>query len=116
MSAKGMLDPNKLPPTESACDEHSLRVYFQCLVWKLLEQFPADPVSFGWKLENGVYAPITSKMPCAPPDLLNFVRCKCKTGCTSNLCSCRKHGLSCVAACKNCRGDCENCEVSLIFF
>lgn len=113
MTAKGMIDPNKLPPTESAAHEHILRVYFQCLVWKSLKQFPSDPLQMGWKLEEGVYSPVLSKSECAPTDILNFIRCKCKAGCSSNLCSCKKHGLNCVLACTNCRGDCENGEVSV---
>ncbi|KAK7478235.1 hypothetical protein BaRGS_00030493 [Batillaria attramentaria] len=31
--------------------------------------------------------------------LLQIVRCKCKTSCDSRRCSCRKHGLTCSAAC-----------------
>ena len=47
--------------------------------------------------------------------MLNVIGCKCKNAtvtrkqCNSNLCSCRKHGLQCVAACLHCNGeDCEN--------
>ena len=105
MSAHGTIDPSKLP----------LRAYFQCLVWKTLDPFPSDPCLWGWKLEDGLFTPIQSSNECAPADLLKFVRCKCKSGCTSNLCSCKKHGLTCVFACKNCRGDCENCEVCINF-
>ena len=85
MSAKGIVDPSKLPPTESSANEHTMRVYFQCLVWKTLSQFPADPSTWGWKIEDGVYVPVQSSMECAPSDLLQFIRCKCKSGCTSNL-------------------------------
>ena len=49
----------------------------------------------------------------APKELLNFVRCNRKTTprntCGINLCSCRKNGLTCVAACGDCRGEsCNN--------
>ena len=44
----------------------------------------------------------------ARDSILNLVRCKCKTDCSSN-CSCRKHGLNCIEACTNCHGDdCSN--------
>ena len=43
-----------------------------------------------------------------------FVRCKCKMECTSKKCSCLKHGLKCVTACGNCRGDCTNSKVLVI--
>ena len=112
MSAKGVIEPSKLPPTESSSAEHSLRAHFQCLVWKSLKQMPKDPTNFGWKDEDGAYIPITSKQICAPDDLLKFIRCKCKAGCISNLCSCKKHGLVCVPACKHCHSDCKNGQVS----
>ena len=39
---------------------------------------------------------------------MNVVRCNCKQSlknqCRSNLCSCRKNGLSCVSACGGCCG------------
>ena len=51
----------------------------------------------------------------APENLLVIIRCKCKLSsrnvCGMNLCSCRKSGLKCVAACERCRGDdCNNAE------
>ena len=114
MSAKGLVDPCKLPPTESTAFEHSLRVHYQCLVWKHLDESHTDPANWGWKLQDGVYSPILTNSDCAPESFLQFIRCKCKSGCHSNLCSCRKHGLKCVFACKNCQGGCENGEVNII--
>ena len=54
----------------------------------------------------------------ASNEILNVIRCKCKPSSKchfiTNACSCRKHGLSCVAACQECRGcDCTN-SVKLI--
>ena len=48
-----------------------------------------------------------------PKELLNFVHCNCKrtfrNTCATNLCSCRKNGLTCVAACGDCWGEsCNN--------
>lgn len=69
---------------------------------------------WGWKLSNGVYVPITSDMEPAPPELLDIIKCKCKLEsgrlpCSSLVCSCRKHGLPCISACKNCIGElCTN--------
>ena len=114
MSATGLVDPSKLPPTESTAFAHSLRVYYQCLVWGSLDQFQTDPGLWGWQLDDGAYSPIVTTSDCAPENILQFIRCKCKSGCHSNLCSCRKHGLKCVFACKNCRGDCGNGEVNII--
>ena len=44
----------------------------------------------------------------APDDLMKVICCKCKSTsrnqCGTNLCSCRKNGLSRVSACEECRG------------
>ncbi len=53
----------------------------------------------------------------APEFIIKFIRCKCKLSarspCSSNVCSCRKHGLKCVSACGDCHG--QNCQNSEIF-
>ena len=51
----------------------------------------------------------------APDNILCFIWCNCsiskKRPCSTNTCSCKKHGLVCVSACRNCNGiDCEKCE------
>ena len=55
----------------------------------------------------------------APTELLNFVRCGCKSlnnMCNSMLCSCRRYGVICVSACGKYRGEiCDNVEVSVTF-
>ena len=44
----------------------------------------------------------------APDQLMNVVHFSCKQSsknqCCSNLCSCRKNGLSCLSACRGCCG------------
>ena len=112
MAAKGVIDPNKLPPTDEAAYQHCLRAFYQTAVWKSLDPFCLEAGEWGWSHVDGFYSPVMNSVDCAPENLLKFVRCKCKAGCSSSLCSCRKHGLSCVPACKNCHGDCENCTVS----
>ena len=111
LAAQGVVDPSKLPPSESAAYLHGLRTILQVKVWKNLDTQSLDPCDYGWSLEDGIYAPIKNNDPCAPEDLLKVVRCKCKGGCRSANCSCKKHGLTCAAACKNCRGYCENSQV-----
>ena len=111
MAAKGVVDPNKLPPTSDTVFLHCLRSIYQAKVWMTLDVNTMDPLLWGWRVIDGVFTPIQTNVECAPDTLLKFVRCKCKSGCTSNNCSCKKHGLPCVTACKNCRGDCENIQV-----
>ena len=74
-----------------------------------------NPLDWGWKLSNGHYCPIITNLNAAPHNILRFIRCNCniskKRPCSTNTCSCKKHGLVCVSACANCNGiDCENCE------
>ena len=38
------------------------------------------------------------KIDCTPPEILHFISCQCKKGSVTNLCSCKRHGLSCVPA------------------
>ena len=110
-SARGIVDPNKLPPTESATHQHILRTVYQATVWQKLDTDCIDPCEYGWCIVEGIYSPIATTEPCAPDNLLKFIRCKCKGGCKSANCSCKKHGLSCAVACQNCRGCCENSQV-----
>lgn len=114
MICAGLLEPEKMPPTERAAYYHGLRVHFQVIEWKMLEQPVAlDPLEWGWKMENDKLCPVTTDKPVAPDNLLKVIRCKCKktskNQCGSNICTCRKHGLKCVAACGGCHGeDCNN--------
>ena len=94
MAAKGMVDPCKLPPTESVAYQHTLRTIYQATVWEKLDELCLDPCAYGWSIVDGIYSPITNTQACSPDNLLKFVRCKCKGACQSALCSCRKHGLT----------------------
>jgi hypothetical protein len=113
MTAMSLLrpQPERLPPTERSASFHIMRVHLQAIHCKTLALNDLDPLKWGWQVLNGTFVPIMTDLPAAPEDVLNIVRCKCKTGCTSSLCSCRKNGLSCVAACGHCHGDsCSNAE------
>ena len=52
------LQPEWLPPTERAAFIHSPRVHLQVMIWKSLGQCRYDPCSWGWKMKNGVLAPV----------------------------------------------------------
>ena len=98
---KSFLQPESLPPTSSAAAYHSQRVYFQILQWKgaLLK-----PEAWGWKLTSGKLLPIRTELPPAHESLLEFVRCNCKKGCSTQKCTCSKKGLDCSPACGECKG------------
>jgi hypothetical protein len=85
------------------------------MAWKNLSSDIIDPKTWGLKLSNNLLEPIMSDQPIAPDEILNVVRCSCKSGCTSRLCSCRTNGLKRVSACSNCHGEnCPNNEKALI--
>ena len=119
MICTGILEPEKLPPTERAAVFHGLRVHHQVINWKMLDHtVNLNPLDWGWKIEKGNMCPITTDNPVAPDNVLKVIRCKCKktskNQCGSNICTCRKHGLECMAACDGCHGeDCNNKSVSL---
>ena len=108
-ATKGLLKPEKLPPTENAAEFHSYRVHIQVLHWNSFLDTNALPTYWGWKVENGIFTPIPMTLGPAPEGLLNFIRCNCKPTSrnphSTNICSCRKNSLPCVAACGNCHGD-----------
>ena len=113
-SSSHLLKPERLPPTENSAKFHCLRTHLQVVIWKQLTTLTClKETDWGWKLQDGAFIPIGTDIEPAPEDLLKIVRCKCKSDsrnpCSSNICSCRKNGLQCVASCKNCCGvSCEN--------
>ncbi|KAG1665078.1 hypothetical protein GQR58_019552 [Nymphon striatum] len=114
MICKGVLQPEKLPPTERAAYYHGLRVHVQVIEWQMLDEASnLDPKEWGWKSTDGYLTPITTDKEIAPKELLKVIRCNCKTSsknqCGTNICTCRKHGLKCMPACGGCQGEsCSN--------
>ena len=106
------LKPERLPPTENAAKFHFYRVHLQVIEWQTLMHCQLNPQEWGWKLSGQTYQPVATDLQAAPEDVLKVVRCQCKEGdkwCRTPMCSCVKHGLDCVAACKNCDGElCHN--------
>ena len=57
------------------------------------------------------YEPICMTEPAAPDSLLKFISCNCKTGCSSQRCSCKKNNVRCVTARGHCQGkECKNID------
>ena len=112
--SKSSIRPEVLPPSERAAFFHCLRIFLQIMQWKILSPNQFNPADWGWKLEGSEFVPITTDMAPAPEDILNVVRCRCKSSSkrqcgVSTSCSCRKHGLKCVSACGECHGmECLN--------
>ena len=103
------LQPQILPPTERPIYFHALRVHLQVAQWKLLDLKCLNQVDWGWRQKNDGLVPIKTDIESAPSNLLQFIRCNCKTTsrntCGSRSCSCLRSGLKCVSACGDCRGE-----------
>ena len=100
------VQPRSIPPTSAALKYHSLRVYYQVQEWIGVDTL--DPKEWGWKICEGRMVPLTTDLEAAPRDLLEIVRCTCRTGCSTVRCSCRKNGLPCTFGCGQCKGVCSN--------
>jgi hypothetical protein len=101
--------PDNLPPSESAARMHVMRVHLQAAIWGALGESGLKATDWGWRTEQDRFVPIQLDGEIAPDHVLKVVRCRCKSNCSSALCSCRKHGLNCVSACSHCHGnDCSN--------
>lgn len=99
------VDLRKIIPTVDGLTQHIKRVYFQIQTW-LGEKL--NPLDWGWELYNEELSPITMTKEAGPPEILNTISCGCKTDC-GNRCGCRRNGLKCSLACKNCiGGNCSN--------
>ncbi|XP_052787427.1 uncharacterized protein LOC128222459 isoform X1 [Mya arenaria] len=108
-----------LPPTSAAAKYHSLRVYYQVQQWKgtVNNLLPQD---WGWKESDGLLFPVQTDLPPASQELLQVIRCSCKTDCSNLRCTCKKHNIECSVVCSNCKGsgcansfqetECENSE------
>ena len=102
-----VVQPGTLPPTSDAARFHCLRVYQQTQVW-LGNEDNVPPQLWGWNEHDGKLTPLlTDKLP-APHRFLEAIHCTCKTGCYTFRCSCKKNGLDCSTACRECRGVCGN--------
>ena len=112
-SSNAPVHPRSLPRTANATKFHSLKVYHQVQSW-MGRPIVLDPTEWGWKVVNGCMIQQTMDTDPAPQDLLDVIRCSCKTGCDSFRCSCRKNDLECTLACGECCGVCSNMSLNNI--
>lgn len=111
-SRTSAVQPQSLPPTSAATKYHSLRTYLQVQVW-IGESNHLPPDEWGWKVVNRQMLPVLTDIAPAPQELLEIIRCHCKSGCNTMRCSCRKNGMDCSTACGECRGVCSNLSASV---
>ena len=87
MATKGVIAPERLPPTERAAFYHGLRVYFQIIVWSLIKNFEMDALNWGWIMNNGMLVPIRTDKDVAPDCLTKVIRCNCKVNTSHRICT-----------------------------
>ena len=78
MACKGIIAPEKLPPSERPAYYHGLRCHYQIIEWSLLEDFEITATDWGWKLTNDVLVPVMNDAKIAPESLTKIIRCRCK--------------------------------------
>ena len=99
----GKCSDETLPPNFDSLQKHIERANFQAYIcnWCLSANLDL-PLSEnnGWLVSNGQLQISWMTKPAAPDSLLEFVQCKCKTGCETMRCSCLKSGLKCTDFCQ----------------
>lgn len=100
---RGITD-DLLPPNKDAFEQHLQRSHYYATKMKsarkpFINVHPAT--DFGW---NSNFEPIWNTKAAAPDTLINEISCGCKTGCSTNRCSCLKNEISCTNGlnCTNC--------------
>ena len=80
----------------------------------MLNDVRLDPLHWSWKQDGACFTQIQTDNDVALEEVMKFIRSNGKSlnkMCNSMLCTCRKYGLICVAACGQCRGEIyENLE------
>eukprot|EP00734_Pompholyxophrys_sp_LG126_P000123 Pompholyxophrys_sp_v1_NODE_11_length_5290_cov_18.520778.p5 type:complete len:143 gc:universal NODE_11_length_5290_cov_18.520778:4240-4668(+) len=98
-------DIERIPPTQAALFQHTLRAIYQAGVWvrsDLAESKLSSPDEWGWCLIDGKWSPVWSNEFDMSQASGAFIKCGCKTtdGCKKKQCKCKKHQLSCTELCK----------------
>ena len=105
----GKCSDDVLPPTCDSLVQHIYRANFQAASWYQClsaEVNVPSPVGNGWALDDEELKITWMIRPPAPQSLIECVECKCKTGCSTMRCSCKKADLKCTDLCSCC--DCQN--------
>ena len=97
------VDPQSLPPTSAAAKYHSLRVYYQVMVWK---DFNHDlkPEDWGWYTHDGRLMLLQTNKPAARSEMLDVMCCSCSKDCSTKRCTYHKYDLHYMPVCGEFRG------------
>ena len=115
ISRLGNLNEESMPCTEDVLKKHLSRANSQAAIWRrALNQTIGAPDlrNYGWRVDNEAVSVSWMDLPPAPDGILENVECACKSGSSTNRCSCFKGSLSCISLCK-CSG-CTNSTDSAV--
>ena len=96
-------DLRKLPPSESAFENHILKGLYQIAIAKRAHQCNLnipDATLFGRELLKGVLVPILMNKPPKPPASKDTHSCQCSKNKYKKKCSCESAGVPCLISCK----------------
>ena len=110
-STKNMESEN-LPPTRGTLIPHIQRTNHVCRIHKsYTTTHPALPAltENGWQEQEKTkkVTPVYCLKPPAPTNIMELVKCGCKTDCSTKQCTCKKGCISCSSLCK-CTDECCN--------
>jgi hypothetical protein len=112
MFKQNQAEAERLPPTLAALHQHTLRTYYQCIVWcndiVSTVDLP-EPTSYGWSNSDGYLSPVVTDLKPTPEAIVERVRCKCKAGRCTGQCSCRLAGMVSTQMYR-CEDDPEACD------
>ena len=104
--------PESLPPTSDALHFHIQRAHYQAAVWRQAHlAYPVipNPEGMGWKVEETKIKPILMSLSPVPESCQEIIACKCKSGCKTLRCRCKKSNLNCTRDC-TCSNGSELCH------
>ena len=94
--------PESLSPTSDALHFHIKRAHYQASIWRqahLVNPELPNPEDMGWKIEEARLKPIIMSFPPVPESCREVIACKCKSGCKTLRCKCKKSNLNCTRGC-----------------
>ena len=104
MFSKMRTESTSLQPTRETLRQKVLRSHHTTVVWKkshIPHQDLPDPEDYGWKWLSypSWYEAVTALLPSALESIIHLTMCRCKAGCKTQGCKCKKNGLKCSEMC-----------------
>ena len=108
----------RLPPSEAALKQHSLRASLQTQIWTAshvaIPHIPS-PLEYGWRKGKDSLQPVYFEGPMSSDFLQDLVySCKCKSTCKKS-CVCFEQNFTCTDLC-SCQGSelCKNAQTHIL--